>query len=67
MIVRLSAIPKGYESESSVITAEYLSELNVGNSPFRFHSFLEPDGTLKEQAPRMLEWNINSKGIVKFK
>lgn len=65
--VRLTAIPKGYKSEEVELIGLYQSDLNKENAPFRLHSFLEPDGSLKEDAPRTLEWSINTKENLSFK
>ena len=64
--VTLTAIPKGYESKDVELIGKYQEKLNEENAPFRFHSFLEPDGSLKERSPCSLEWNINTKGTIKF-
>lgn len=63
--VRITAIPKGYKSEEVELIGIYQSDLTEKNAPFRLHSFLEPDGTLKENW--MLEWNINTRGNLSFK
>lgn len=65
--VTLAAIPKGYESKDVELIGKYQERLNEENAPFRFHSFLEPDGSLKERSPCSLEWNINTKGTIKFR
>lgn len=65
--VNITAIPKGFKSKDVEIIGKYKSNLNEENAPFRLHSFLEPDGSLKESSPRILEWIINTKGNVKFR
>ena len=67
LIVRLHAIPKGYKSDEIELIGAYQSEINQDTAPFRLHSFLEPDGSLKHDAPLMFEWTINSKGNLSFK
>jgi hypothetical protein len=64
--VDLTAFPKGYESEEVELIGKYQEKLDEKNAPFRFDSFLEPDGSLKERSPCILEWNINTKGNIKF-
>lgn len=67
LTVRLNAVPKGNKSEETELIGLYQSELNKENAPFRLHSFLKPDGSLKEDAPRILEWSVNTKGNLSFK
>ena len=67
LTVRLNAVPKGYKSDETELIGIYTSKLNEKNSPFRLHSFLCPDGSLKEDAPRILEWDINTQGNLNFK
>lgn len=62
--VRLTAIPRGYESEEVELIAEYQSDLNEESAPFRFHAFREPDGSLKEN--HILEWTVNTKENLEF-
>lgn len=64
--VRVAAVPKGYGSEDVEIVGEYHCDLNQENAPFRLHSFVEPDGSLRERSPRVFEWTINTTGNVKF-
>ena len=66
LTVRLHATPKGYKSDETELIGLYQSELNKENSPFRLHSFLEPDGSLKYDAPLTLEWTLNTKGKLSF-
>lgn len=65
LILVVTAIPRGYEGEKPKIVCNYESSLNEQNAPFRLHSFLEPDGTLKDQN-RFLEWKINTSGNIVF-
>jgi hypothetical protein len=64
--VKISAVPKGYRSDEAEIVGKYDANLNEENAPFRLHSFLNPDSSLKEDAPRHLEWIINTKGNIEF-
>lgn len=64
--IMIAAIPRGYKSEDVKIIGKYNTDLDENNAPFRLHSFLEPDGSLKKDSPRHLEWIINTKGSVEF-
>lgn len=61
----LNMIPRSYEKEEGELLAIYEVELNKENSPFRFHAFRNPDGTLMDN--HILRWNINTKGNLFFK
>ena len=60
----LTTIPRGYEREEMEIIGRFDIELDETNSPFRFHAFKNPDGSLREN--RLLEWSINSVGNLRF-
>ena len=55
-----------YEKQDADMTGGYKSKLNEKNANFTFHSFLEPDGSLRERSPRSLELIVNSQGPVEF-
>lgn len=63
--VNLTSVPKGYKSEEIELIGQYQSNLNEENASFRLHTFLEPDGSLKE-GPLHLEWMVNTKGDIEF-
>jgi len=60
----LTTIPRGYDREEMDIIGRYEKELNESNSSFKFHAFKKPDGSLRHN--HLLEWNINTKGNIKF-
>jgi len=63
--IKITAIPRGYQSEEVELVGRYESALDEKTAPFRLHAFREPDGSLKEN--HSLEWNINTKGKIKFR
>jgi uncharacterized protein YutE (UPF0331/DUF86 family) len=57
--VQLIANSKGFTaSNQPEITGRYNAVLDHNNAPFRFHSFVAPDGELEEN--HMFEWRINT-------
>ena len=62
--IRLSAIPRGFESEEVELIGQYKASLNEQNASFRLHAFLEPDGYLKDNYH--LEWSINTHASLLF-
>ena len=63
--VRLSAIPRGFESEEAELIGQYEANLNEQNAPFRLQSFLKPDSSLNNNYH--IEWSINALGNLNFR
>lgn len=66
LIVNLKAIPKGYGSQETEIVGKYQMLLDEKSAPFRFDSFVAPDGKLNRNAPNSVDWVINTTGNLVF-
>jgi hypothetical protein len=67
LIVNLKAIPKGYKSQEAEIVGKYQIPLDEKSAPFRFDSFVAPDGKLNRNAPSSIDWVINALGSLEFR
>jgi hypothetical protein len=63
--VLLKAVPRGYEGEKPKIVGRFEAILNEKNAPFNVHSFLQPDGSIRDEN-RHLEWKLKTVGDLVF-
>lgn len=66
--LEINTVSKGYKhatgSRRAEVIGQYTSNLNEINAPFRLHSFVAPDGTLKDNY--LLEWNVTTESNLIF-